>query len=215
MMQFTLSDTQVPFYIALSFLGVCVCATFAPAAEASFVGPPQSEPMLDLLFASESNRNHRRRSANSLLSDKISYGGYDVPSVLPGTSTGSLAADNYYVPVSRHTTHSIEPKDVEISSSEEFNPEPQTVIVDATVMPLTIYFRSISSIVKVVQEHLESKGQVQHSTSEDEPTHLIHEVNGPVGQLQLPFLPFATGGSGFMFIILLLIIFVHFRFVSP
>lgn len=213
-MQFTLSDTQVPFYIALSFLGVCVCATFplsfAPAA-ATFVGPSQSEPMLDLLFASESNRNHRRRSANSPSYGKISYGGYDAPSILPGPSTGSLTADNYYVPISRHTTHSIEPKDVEISS-DEFNPEPQTVIVDATVMPLTIYFRSISSIVKVVQEHLESKGQVQRSSSEDEPTHLIHEVNGPIGQLQLSFLPFATGGSCFMFIILLL--FVHFRFVS-
>ena len=49
-------------------------------------------------------------------------------------------------------------------------------------MPLTIYFRSSSSTLKVVQEHMQSKGDVQHSYSEDEPYILKHSVTKPIIQ---------------------------------
>lgn len=62
-------------------------------------------------------------------------------------------------------------------------PQPQIVEVEAGNLPLTIHFKSASSALNVVQTHQPGlAGDPQHTTSEDEPHRLVHEVTKPVIQ---------------------------------
>lgn len=65
-------------------------------------------------------------------------------------------------------------------------PQPQIVEVEAGNLPLTIHFKSASSALNVVQTHQPgSAGEAQHTTSEDEPHRLVHEVTKPVIQVKM------------------------------
>lgn len=94
-------------------------------------------------------------------------------------SLSQLFDGNPKLAVGRHE-HFVETKSYDQSLVEAH--KPQKVIIDATVMPLTIYFRSTSSTVKVIQEHQEGKAEVQHSESDEEPHRLFHEVRKPIIQ---------------------------------
>lgn len=62
-------------------------------------------------------------------------------------------------------------------------PQPQIVEVEAGNLPLTIHFKSASSALNVVQTHQPGNaGEPQHTSSEDEPHRLVHEVTKPVIQ---------------------------------
>jgi hypothetical protein len=60
--------------------------------------------------------------------------------------------------------------------------QPQTILVDAGILPLTILFRSASSSLNVLQQHQGGTGDTQQTSSEDEPHRLIHEVTKPIIQ---------------------------------
>lgn len=140
---------------------------------------------LELLIASETNRNHYHKASKQSRASRTDYSaggkGSLVDSGLTGSNLDQSSASRYIAtPAAVQTTkHLIDVKEVDLDS-EPFSP--QTVIVDATVMPLTIYFRSTSSMVKVIQEHMEGKGDVQHTQSEEEPHRLFHEVHKPIIQ---------------------------------
>ena len=56
----------------------------------------------------------------------------------------------------------------------------QAVLVNAERLPLTILFRTTSSNLNIVQEHVQGKGDVQESMSEDPPHHLFHRLIKPI-----------------------------------
>ena len=84
------------------------------------------------------------------------------------------------IPAAIQSSHTVEIQTVPIP----YNPvEPQVVEVDANILPLTIHFKSASSNINVVQSHQPGQvAQVQQTSSEDEPHHLLHEVTKPIIQ---------------------------------
>lgn len=60
---------------------------------------------------------------------------------------------------------------------------PQVVEVEPSDIPIRIHFKSKSSTVQLSQEHIPgAPGTVQHTSSQDEPSKVIHEVVKPVIQ---------------------------------
>jgi hypothetical protein len=59
---------------------------------------------------------------------------------------------------------------------------PQVIEVLGEQLPVQIHFRSISSPVSLLQSHETLPGRIQHSSSQDEPHKLVHEVVKPVIQ---------------------------------
>jgi hypothetical protein len=84
------------------------------------------------------------------------------------------------IPAAVQSTHTVEIQTVNIPHTPI---QPQVIEVDANVLPLTIHFRSASSHVNVLQSHQGGGGgEVQQTSSEDEPHRLIHEVTKPIIQ---------------------------------
>ena len=78
------------------------------------------------------------------------------------------------------TQHTVEYRHVNLPQEL---PQPQVIEVDGGQLPLTIHFRSASSNIQVHQTHQPSHpGEVQQTSSEDEPTRLQHEVTKPIIQ---------------------------------
>jgi len=78
------------------------------------------------------------------------------------------------------TKHSIETKMVDIPYEDI---EPQIIEVEGGNLPLEIHFKSSSSRIKVHQTHSAGEaGQVEQTSSEEEPHRLIHEVKKPIIQ---------------------------------
>ena len=75
------------------------------------------------------------------------------------------------------TTHTFEEKPVDIPFEEG---EPTIVEVDGGSLPLEIHFKSASSRIKVKQSHeLGGGGETEHTSAEEEPHRLVHEVRKP------------------------------------
>jgi hypothetical protein len=83
------------------------------------------------------------------------------------------------IPAAIQTRHTVDVRPVSLPSEPI---QPQVVLVDAGIIPLTILFRSASSSLNVLQQHIGGAGDTQESKSEDEPHRLIHEVTKPIIQ---------------------------------
>ncbi|KAF7493388.1 hypothetical protein SSS_03326 [Sarcoptes scabiei] len=78
------------------------------------------------------------------------------------------------------STRTVEVKPVQTMSEPH---EPQVVEVPSEDMPVTVHFKSQSSRVLVQQTHTPAQiSEPEHTTSEDEPQRVIHEVVKPVIQ---------------------------------
>ena len=84
------------------------------------------------------------------------------------------------IPAAIQTTHNVEVRPVNLPSDPI---QPAVVLVDAGMIPLTILFRSMSSALNVMQQHVAGEAaEEQHTKSEDEPHRLMHEVTKPIIQ---------------------------------
>ncbi|KPM10976.1 DFP2-like protein 38 [Sarcoptes scabiei] len=84
------------------------------------------------------------------------------------------------IPAAVVTKHSVEMKPVEIPIEDL---EPQIIEVEGGALPLEIHFKSSSSRIRVHQTHESAgAGQVEQTSSEEEPHRLIHEVKKPIIQ---------------------------------
>jgi hypothetical protein len=86
------------------------------------------------------------------------------------------------VPVSAaiHSTRTVEYKPVPYSGDALV---PQEVIVEPSEIPLNIHFKSRSSSISVSQSHEAGQpGTVEQTSSQDEPSRVIHEVHKPIIQ---------------------------------
>jgi hypothetical protein len=83
------------------------------------------------------------------------------------------------IPAAIKTRHTVEFKTVPTESEPI---QPQIIEVDASILPLTIRFKSASSNLKVLQTHIGGGGDTQETSSEDEPQKLVHVVTKPVYQ---------------------------------
>jgi len=114
-------------------------------------------------------------------SGSASYGGGS--SYSGGLSSVSGSSGGFaggIIPAAVQTRYSVDVRHV-ATQSEPI--QPQTVLVDAGILPLTILFRSASSNINVLQQHVGSEaGEVQQTSSEDEPHRLVHEVTKPIIQ---------------------------------
>lgn len=78
------------------------------------------------------------------------------------------------------TKHTVEMKPVDIPFEDI---EPQVIEVEGGALPLEIHFKSSSSRIRVHQTHQASgAGEVEQTSSEEEPHRLIHEVKKPIIQ---------------------------------
>ncbi|KAF7495989.1 hypothetical protein SSS_09611 [Sarcoptes scabiei] len=78
------------------------------------------------------------------------------------------------------TKHTVEMKPVEIPFEDI---EPQVIEVEGGALPLEIHFKSSSSRIRVHQTHQAAgAGEVEQTSSEEEPHRLIHEVKKPIIQ---------------------------------
>ncbi|OTF80404.1 DFP2-like protein [Euroglyphus maynei] len=78
------------------------------------------------------------------------------------------------------STRTVEVKPVQVMGEPH---EPQVVEVPSEDMPVTVHFKSQSSRVLVQQTHTPAQiAEPEHTTSEDEPQRVIHEVVKPVIQ---------------------------------
>lgn len=114
------------------------------------------------------------------------YGGASSGSYGGGSATGGGAVGPVSgfgggpVTAAVQSSHTVEIRHVNVPMEL---PQPQIVEVEAGNLPLTIHFKSASSALNVVQTHQPGlAGEAQHTTSEDEPHRLVHEVTKPVIQ---------------------------------
>ncbi|OTF81328.1 DFP2-like protein [Euroglyphus maynei] len=78
------------------------------------------------------------------------------------------------------TKHTVEMKPVDIPYEDI---EPQVIEVEGGALPLEIHFKSSSSRIRVHQTHeAAGAGEVEQTSSEEEPHRLIHEVKKPIIQ---------------------------------
>lgn len=99
-----------------------------------------------------------------------------------GAAAGGLVSGFGGGPVTAavQSSHTVEIRHVNVPHE---SPQPQIVEVEAGNLPLTIHFKSASSALNVVQTHQPGQaGEAQHTSSEDEPHLLVHEVKKPVIQ---------------------------------
>ena len=78
------------------------------------------------------------------------------------------------------TKHTFETKPVDIPFEDL---EPQIIEVEGGALPLEIHFKSASSRIRVHQSHQAGgAGEVEQTSSEEEPHRLVHEVKKPIIQ---------------------------------
>ena len=78
------------------------------------------------------------------------------------------------------TKHTFEERPVNIPFEDM---EPQIVEVEGGALPLEIHFKSSSSRIKVRQSHESAgAGETEHTSAEEEPHRLVHEVKKPIIQ---------------------------------
>ncbi|KAH9405940.1 hypothetical protein TYRP_014237 [Tyrophagus putrescentiae] len=81
------------------------------------------------------------------------------------------------------TKHTVEMKSVDIPYEDL---EPQIIEVEGGAIPLEIHFKSSSSRIRVHQTHQAGgAGEVEQTSSEEEPHRLIHEVKKPIIQEEI------------------------------
>ena len=96
-----------------------------------------------------------------------------------GGYEGSSGGYGKAIPAAVKTRHSVEVKNVNYQSEPI---KEQLIDVGGQSVPLTLNFRSVSSNIKVLSSHQPGHGETQHTSSEDEPHKLFHEVNKPIIQ---------------------------------
>lgn len=90
-----------------------------------------------------------------------------------------LAVNNAnLIPIAIQTRHNIEYRKVPSTGSIQT----ATVEVGANSIPINVIFRSASSLLNVLQQHQGALGDVQESSSQDEPHRLVHTVTKPIIQ---------------------------------
>lgn len=102
--------------------------------------------------------------------------------VVSGFAQRAVSSAQQVVPVSAaiHSTRTVEYKAVPYSDEPLV---PQVVEVEASEIPLNIHFKSRSSTIQVSQSHTPGEpGTVEQTSSQDEPSRVIHEVNKPIVQ---------------------------------
>ncbi|KAI2808735.1 hypothetical protein RDWZM_005940 [Blomia tropicalis] len=78
------------------------------------------------------------------------------------------------------TKHTFETKPVDIPFEDL---EPQIIEVEGGALPLEIHFKSASSRIRVHQSHAAAgAGETEHTSAEEEPHRLVHEVKKPIIQ---------------------------------
>ena len=80
-----------------------------------------------------------------------------------GSSGGGGGFAGGIIPAAIQTRHTVDVRQVDLPQEPI---QPQTVLVDAGVIPLTILFRSASSSLNVLQQHIGGQGDTQESQSE-------------------------------------------------
>ena len=98
-----------------------------------------------------------------------------------GGSAGNSGAFGGHGPISAaiRTSHHMDFIDM---PNMEDNVKSSTIEVAAKPLPLNILFRSASSTLNLMHQHDPAMGEVQESSSEDEPHRLYHTVRKPIIQ---------------------------------
>lgn len=93
---------------------------------------------------------------------------------------GSSGQSGHVVQAALHSKHTIRYVNVDIPYQER---EPSIIQVEGGAIPLEIHFKSASSRIRVRQSHSSAgAGEVKHTSSEEEPTRLVHSVTKPIIQ---------------------------------
>lgn len=97
------------------------------------------------------------------------------PISFSGPSSGGGGGGNYQAAI--FTKHTVETRPV-VTNNEQS--QPAIINVDGGELPLEIVFRSVTSRLKVRQQHSPGNGgQIQETSSEEQPSILRHTVRKP------------------------------------
>lgn len=119
------------------------------------------------------------RGSGGYSSGGSSYGGSSGGSY-GGSSGGSSRGSSGPVQAAVQSRYTIEYVDVDLPQDDI---QPQVIDVDAGVLPLVLNFKSASSRIQVHQTHEGADaGEIQETTSEDQPQLLRHSVTKPIIQ---------------------------------
>lgn len=98
------------------------------------------------------------------------------PISLSGPSSGGGSGGGHYQ-AAIFTKHSVETRPVVTSNQQS---QPAVIEVDGGELPVEIVFKSVTSRLKVRQEHSSGNGgQIQETSSEEQPSILRHTVRKP------------------------------------
>lgn len=93
---------------------------------------------------------------------------------------GPSASTRERIQAAVQTKHTFETRPVDIPFEDL---EPQIIEVEGGALPLEIHFKSASSRIRVHQTHQAGgAGEVEQTSSEEEPHRLVHEVKKPIIQ---------------------------------